>query len=159
MSDNMRKYSLIIAKIMLLCLIVGTVVFIFRRSTLPPEESTKESNIVGEIIEEIFPPETPVGGYVQKNLRKLAHFTEFFVLGLEVALYVSLFIRKKLAVLLSVPFGFIVGLCDETIQIFSGRGPSIFDVLIDFSGFLCAQIIIYTIAIIITVINTKCKQK
>lgn len=144
-----------ILKAALICLIIGTLAFIFSQSTLPPEVSKAESDAVGEIIEEIIPPETPPGEYVQKNLRKIGHFVEFLILGTEVAVFVIFFARKIRYGILSVIFSPLVALCDETIQIFSDRGPSITDVWIDTAGFASASAIAYLIYL--AVIFTKKK--
>ena len=68
-------------------------------------------------------------------LRKLAHFTEFFILGTEgmalrrsyrrrdVCSFITVFLLCNFAAFL-----------DETIQLFSGRGPSVTDIWIDTSG-------------------------
>jgi VanZ family protein len=69
-------------------------------------------------------------------VRKLAHFTEFFVLGLELLTFFAY--RKPLflqAFLLALTHGFFTAFLDETIQIFSGRGPMIQDVWLDVCGF------------------------
>ena len=131
--------------ILLISLIVATVSFIFSQSMLPPETSAAESEAVGGIIEEIIPPDTPAGAYVHKNLRKIAHFTEFAVLGVEIAIFVFLFMHRSAAVLLSYPLAIIIAFFDESIQMFSRRGPSIFDVWIDFLGFFTFASITYVI--------------
>ena len=53
--------------IALIVLILVTIVHAFYQSSLPPAESSKESSKVGEIIEEIIPPQTPPGQFVQQN--------------------------------------------------------------------------------------------
>ena len=146
-------------KILLIAAVILTLAFIFSQSALPREESKKQSDKVGDIIEEIFPPETPVGGFVQKNIRKLAHFTEFAFLGAEVALYMIIFARKKIAVYLSLLIAPNIALLDETIQVFSNRGPAMRDVMIDTAGFYFASIIFYTVAAVIFLIRNKRKQK
>lgn len=148
-----------IAQIVLLLLIISTVASIFIQSTKSQKESTEDSDKVGEIIEEIIPPETAVGGYVQDNIRKLAHFTEFFILGLEVSLYVALFLPSLKMMILSYIFGILIASADETIQIFSGRGPAVKDVMIDFLGFIVSTVIIYTVAAVLRIIIQKSKQK
>lgn len=130
-------------KAALLLLIVMTVAFAFIQSSLPPEVSSSESGAVGDIVGEIIPPETPVGNYVQINLRKIAHFIEFALLGAEVAVYILAFERRARYAALSYPFAVITAFLDESIQMFSNRGPAISDVWIDFSGFLSASIIVY----------------
>ena len=148
-----------IARIALFLLICATVAFIFGQSTLPPEKSQATSDKVGDVVEEIIPPDTSAGDYVQRNIRKIAHFAEFFALGCEVSLYVILFMPKIRWALISLPSALFIAFLDESIQMFSGRGPAILDVWIDFSGFCVASISFYTVATLIFFIHNKCKQK
>ena len=134
-----------IGRYVLIALIVAAILHAFVQSALPPETSAAESNKVGEIIEEIIPPETKPGAFVQKNLRKLAHFTEFFFLGAFTSLYVVFYWNKKSAYCVQLPFGLFVGLLDETIQIFSKRGASVTDVWIDTAGYLSASVIVFAV--------------
>ena len=134
-----------IARISLIVLILCTLAFIFTQSMLSQETSSAESDAVGDIIAEIIPPETPPGEYVQNNLRKIGHFVEFAILGAEIALYVILFLRRYLYAVCALVLSPIVALLDETIQIFSGRGPMIVDVWIDVMGFFSAFVAIYAI--------------
>ena len=147
-----------IVKLTLFLLIILTLAFIFIQSMLPPEKSAEQSGAVGEIIEEIIPPETPVGGYVQTNLRKIAHFVEFAVLGIWVTLLVVLFYRRKPFIFSSFVFAILMGLFDETIQIKSGRGASVSDVWLDFFGFASSAVIIYTVSALTIFIKAKRKQ-
>ena len=140
----MRIEAKRIIKTALIVLMLLNLAFIFVQSLIPPEESSKESGAVGEIIEDIIPPETKPGEFIQINLRKIAHFVEFACLGTTVALYLVLFINRHTAILLSFPAALIVGFIDESLQLFSGRGASVKDVWIDFFGFLSASIIVYT---------------
>ena len=144
---------------LLLLLILATLVFIFVQSMIPPQKSQAESDKVGEIVGEIIPPGTPVGDYVQINIRKIAHFVEFFTLGCEVALYVILFMPRVKWALFSLPSALLIAFFDESIQMFSDRGPSIMDVWIDFAGFFIAGIVFYTVALVVAVIYRKCKRK
>ena len=144
-------------KFALLLLIVATVIFIFIQSILPPEKSSAESDAVGGVIGEIIPPDTKPGAFIQINLRKIAHFTEFFFLGAEIALYVVLFMRQKICVWLSYPVALIIALFDESIQILSDRGPSVTDVWIDFFGFFTSACVTY--AIIFTVKHFLMRKK
>ncbi len=140
----MRTEPKSIIKIALLILIALNLAFIFVQSLIPPEESTKESGAVGEFIEEIIPPETKPGEFIQINLRKIAHFVEFAALGTEVALYWILFLRRRVALFLSFPAALMVGFFDESLQLISERGASVKDVWIDFLGFVFSSVIIYT---------------
>ena len=72
-------------------------------------------------------------------LRKLGHFSEFFLLGL-VSTLTGTTGRRKLASNLPMILyiGLAVAVADETIQYFSpGRSPEVRDILIDYSGFCC----------------------
>jgi VanZ family protein len=138
------------AAIMLLCLILATVGFIFIQSMLSPGVSGAESGAVRRFLEKFFSYDRPIGAFLLNNLRKVAHFVEYGVLGLEISLYVSLFSRDFVRL---APYTALVGhgvaFIDETIQIFSGRGPAILDVWIDTLGFVSASFILYLIAFIL----------
>lgn len=154
-----RERTLRIIKYALLLLIVLNISFIFYQSVLPPSESKEESDSFSEILEEIIPSDTKPGKFIHKNIRKLAHFMEFFSLGALVSTYVIFFLKRIKWALISFPSVFFVAFTDETIQLFSGRGPAIFDVWIDFIGFATSSVIFYTVAIISVFIYRKCKQK
>lgn len=132
MSILRKTFSIILA-----LAICATIAFIFYNSTLPPEESSEQSGAFGDIIAEIIPPETEVGGFVQAYLRKIAHFTEYGLLGIELTLLCMLLLKKRAR---SLPNAFIfsafVALTDETIQIFSKRGASVGDIWIDVGGYV-----------------------
>ena len=148
-----------IARIVLLTLIVATLAFIFVQSVLPPEKSSEQSDKVSDIVEEIIPPETPVGDYVQTNVRKIAHFVEFAALGVWVALYIVGFYRRRTVALASYAAALIVALFDETIQIFSGRGPEIKDVWIDFLGYLTSFTLVIIASFVVMLVIKKIKSK
>lgn len=133
-------------KIALILLMACTVAFIFVNSALPPEQSSEQSDAVGNFIGQIIPPDTDLGAFVQQYLRKIAHFTEYGLLGIEIALYILAFERKRAVVLHSIAVPFAVGLIDESIQMASGRGPSIGDVWIDVGGFFTFSLLCYGIA-------------
>lgn len=69
-------------------------------------------------------------------LRKLAHFAEYLLLGLlsAGALAQTSWAWKQAGMLSG--GGFLLAFLDETLQIFSGRGPAIADVWLDLFGFL-----------------------
>ena len=62
-------------------------------------------------------------------------------------------------ILLTILIAFFVGFTDESIQMFSGRGPAIFDVWIDFAGFATASVIFYTVASLVALIRKKANKK
>ena len=140
----------------LIILIIATLVFIFSNSLKSQEESSEDSAMVGGFLESVFPPDTELGEFVQDNVRKIAHFTEFALLGGLVALYVVFYVkRRRLFLPLSFGFGFLMGFIDESLQYFSSRGPSIMDVWIDFFGFLSVAAAVYLVALVVTLIIMK----
>lgn len=80
-------------------------------------------------------------------VRKVAHLTEYMVLGLIVSLVLKPYRQKKRAVwLFTLLTGPIVSVCDEFIVqqfISHGRTPSPFDVCVDSLGFLLGTAIIF----------------
>ena len=149
-----------ILRYVLLLVILGTVVFIFANSMLPPAKSAEQSDTVKDIIVEILPDDSKAESFVEEYIRKIAHFTEYGLLGVEVAVYLMLFSRRSwrtLATGLLTPF--FVGFTDETIQRFSGRGPSIDDVWIDVGGFvlfyILALAVLFAILLAIKMIRAK----
>ncbi len=117
-------------------LIILTLALIWGHSLLGREASSEESGFVMELLEPVLEMVVGEGNVTEFLVRKLAHFTEFFVLGLEVLTFFAY--RKPLfpqAFLLALTHGFFAAFLDETIQIFSGRGPMIQDVWLDVCGF------------------------
>lgn len=140
-------------------LIILTIALIWGQSFLPPDMSSGES---GFVLEKIVKPvlrfitgkEADISEYF---VRKLAHFTEFMVLGLLVALYrIPSFTSSGICFAnTTFPmrgrqgesttskafffgacalFCFFIAFIDESIQMFTGRGPAIADVWIDTAG-------------------------
>lgn len=112
-------------------LFVLVVALIWAQSFFPPDLSSSESSwITNHIINSVL-NFLGLGSLSSAVVRKLAHATEFAVLGLVTSgLY-----RKSWK-----NYGFVILICfavaflDESIQMFSGRGPAILDVWIDVSG-------------------------
>ena len=123
----------------LLLLIAATLIFIFTNSLLPPEVSSEESDAVSEILEVILPEDTEIQEFVIGNIRKIAHFTEFAVLGAEIFALLALESLSIGKCGMYTSFGSLfLAFIDETLQIFSKRGPTILDVWIDFLGAACS---------------------
>ncbi|MBQ7574621.1 MAG: VanZ family protein [Clostridia bacterium] len=84
--------------------------------------------------------------------RKLAHFTEYTLLGISLYLMLSAWLlrSKKLPYYLTLILAFLYASTDEVHQIFvSGRGPQFGDVLIDTSGALFGLIIVTAVRFLI----------
>jgi VanZ family protein len=130
----------------LLVLILG---FIWGNSLLPGEVSGAFSAKVKDFLASLFGWENaesdPSGHGL---LRKLAHATEFCVLGMCLNWLMHMLRSKKLqAVLLSIGGGLLVASIDETIQCFiPGRGPGIKDVGVDMLGFVLGTLILLGVA-------------
>lgn len=114
----------------------ASLAFIFGNSLLPVEESGNVSGGVQSVIESIVGEDSPVAEFFRQYLRKIAHLTEFALLAIEVTLLRFLYDKRSLhAFVHSLSFGLLVAVTDESIQIFSKRGSSVSDVLIDVSGY------------------------
>ena len=115
-------------------------IFIWGNSLLPGEISGAISDFVKNILAAIFEqgkPEPENSGFL---LRKLAHFTEFTMLGLCLCWLFGMLGKGRL-----LPFlcGAAAACVDETIQLFvPDRGPSVRDVCIDSSGVLLGVILL-----------------
>ena len=129
-------------------LIILTLALIWGHSLLGREASSEESGFVMELLEPVLEMVVGEGNVTEFLVRKLAHFTEFFVLGLELLTFFAY--RKPLfpqAFLLALTHGFFAAFLDETIQIFSGRGPMIQDVWLDVCGFAVGSLLMLGIMV------------
>ncbi len=136
-------------------LLGATVAFIFWHSAQSPTASDKESSLVTEFLRKLFHN----GNISHAFIRKLAHFTEYFGLGAELS--VLLWIEKRRTKQRYLGYwsatGF-VALCDETVQIFSDRGPAIKDVWIDFAGATAGMLLILLLRMLTAKIKGRKKQ-
>lgn len=111
---------------------------IFVMSSFNASLSSNQSNFVVRLIHDIIPS---IDIEILKlGVRKVAHFTEYFILG--ILLYKTLFLYKK-QVYSAIPLGVIYAISDEIHQYFvPGRVADIMDVLIDSMGLLVGIVII-----------------
>lgn len=119
------------AKPFLLALAVLTLLFIWMNSFMPSGVSSKASGYVTKLITPFLEILVGKGHVTEHIVRKLAHVTEYALYGFWLALLAKSDGRKARSALL---IGFLTAFLDETIQIFTGRGPSIKDVWIDLIG-------------------------
>lgn len=123
------------ATIMRIGLILAALAFIWLNSLDSIPESAAKSAFVLKIITPFLERIVGSGNVTDHLVRKLAHFIEFGVLGVLLAAYAAA--RKELrlqAVINCMSFSLAVAVVDESIQLFSGRGSRVQDILIDFSG-------------------------
>ncbi len=145
MNTSAKKIAIWILRIFLTVSCVGLICFIFSNSMEKASDSAARSGDVVEMVQEVVsyvapnsPIATATGAEYDKLhhvIRKLAHFSEFALLGtLLIWCYFSYTLRKKLlfipcAVMLLVPTA------DECLQLFfEGRGAAVTDVCIDVAG-------------------------
>lgn len=137
---------------LLFALLAVTVAVIWFNSAMPVPVSKAQSNMTEQLIENVVPTEVPIFDYIVSHLRKSAHVIEYGLLEVFVFLMFVIFPKhrkktedkknsllsiQKLWNMLTVPLA--VAVTDESIQILSGRGPLISDVLIDMLGAVCAM--------------------
>lgn len=127
-----------------LALTLAVVLFIFGNSLQNGEQSGAASGWVSAILKAIFDPKDAIDPQTFEHfVRKLAHFTEFFWLGMAVCGVLRSLIDGKAPLLSRAPVGsglfflLLIAVCDEFIQSFTGRGPSVRDVMLDFCGAVC----------------------
>ena len=137
-----------VAVIVLLC-------FVFGNSMLSKQDSAEVSATVMELVRGFLRPivEWITGGPVDdvllhKVVRKGAHFTEFAALSFFLTGLLRLFccMWRTHAMGYVLFFSLLIGVLDEFLQSFTGRGSSVRDVVLDFCGalmgILCAIVAI-----------------
>ena len=140
--NEKKKYWTII-------LIVGMTVFIWSNSIVNRENSAQMSGGVVAWLESLL--HTDIS---ELFIRKAAHFCEYAALGF---LYGIQFRhgRKNGQWLYNYTMaGLATAVADESIQILSGRGPMVVDVLLDFSGFIVGFAVVQLVAKLVQ----KCKR-
>lgn len=138
MRTETRKRLIILLRI----LIVISILVAWGHSLMSLPASQKESGLVLKALKPVFKAIMPGKTITDYFIRKLAHFSEFCIMGLEMTMYLQLSqgIKPKLLVntLLS---GLFIAFIDESIQMFTGRGPLISDLWIDLAGFTLGGLI------------------
>lgn len=118
------------------------IMIIFSFSLQNGDESGKLSGgIVAWVVDLLFPEDFAHVELVHFLIRKAAHFTEYFILGVLLSMTVreANWTRPLLKPWI---LGTLVACCDETIQLFSeGRAGMITDVMLDSSGVLTGCVI------------------
>lgn len=131
-------------EIILYICIAATLSFIWIHSAMPRVQSAGESGFFLELLRPILSSFLPDEWVTDHLVRKIAHFTEYGALGVELVLLIRVIkVNKGWKWLLNTAYiGLTIALIDETIQIFSARGPMIEDVWLDLAGYaLCGGIV------------------
>ena len=153
MSDNVKRETIIWdtkSKIHLGITII-VMIFIFIQSALPADLSGAESNVIVKMLSNLTGIEEEALSLI---VRKLAHFTEFMILGICLAVNV----KDILAACNKTVHGFkmsalpwligtIYAVTDEVHQLFvPGRACAFLDICIDSSGVAAGVLIILILA-------------
>lgn len=145
---SQRRHTVV--TVLLALLILANLSLIFFFSAENGEESGSRSAGVTDLILEIICPEFDSLSQAEQQLmetrvhhavRKTAHFLEYALLGFLVGCF-TVFLSQRLIPrirswqtwVIPATFCLLYAISDEIHQIFSGRGPRVTDVLIDFSG-------------------------
>ena len=149
--------------ICLVCILL-TVAFIFYNSAQPVPESQKASASVAETIVSVAPNGGESFGSWNSfvnYIRKAAHALEFFVLGTELSLLFFAVLQKRgvQAVWNVLTLALLTAVTDESIQILSGRGPRVQDVLLDFGGGAVALTLVMLIFLIVRAVQNSHAKK
>lgn len=145
-----------ILRCVLIVLIAATLVFIWSNSLQPREDSLEDSESVTNWVRPLLGALIGEENVTVHLVRKLAHFTEFALLGAELSCLSLLSAKRRLRGLLScLAAGLFVGAIDESLQLLGDRGAQVQDVLLDFSGVLAAVLAIHLLAYLYSRRRTK----
>ena len=105
--------------------------FIFSRSLKTVGESAAESGAATSFLNRLF-GSLHLSEYA---VRKMAHFAEYLILALPATLGALQLVRCRLSGVVALGYALLVAVCDEfVVQMISGRGSRVSDVLIDVGG-------------------------
>ncbi len=139
-------------KDVLICTILTilTVCFIFWNSLQDSASSDAQSGFFTMLFRSIFGVSEDAMDLVSFVVRKLAHFSEFALLGVEIS-----YLKKRVNRLADVSWayvlliGLLVAVTDESLQLLSDRTSSVKDVWLDFFGFTFGLLFLIVIFAII----------
>ena len=149
-----------------LLLSIAWAAVIFSFSAQNAEKSSETSSRVVDIVVEHFVPKykkmPPQKQYTVRQMvtlyvRKSAHMMEYFLLGILLSNWFSVFIRTQwLWRMAAFGSGSLFAASDEFHQNFSaGRSPQAMDVLIDASGVMCGVIAVSLLHILLSYIRGR----
>ena len=151
-----KPTSQTVLTVLLLLLIAATVAFTWGNSLESRTESAQKSQKVLEVVSVVLEPILGEGKVTIPLVRKLAHVTEFGVLGIGLALL--LVVRRQVkghTVVFILLASLFVAVVDETLQIFSRRGPLVSDIWIDMAGATVGIILVLCVRWISLLIRRK----
>ncbi len=129
------------AALFVVVLIICTIAFSWSNSLQNPEDSMKRSDIAEDVVRPLILA-LPVEQWHSEDMvtyitRKLGHFAEYFLLGAELMI-LALLLRPacRLRWVWLLLFAAVIAAIDESLQLTSGRGAAVSDVLLDACGAL-----------------------
>lgn len=152
---------IVVARILFTLCIVGTIIFIFSNSAQVAQVSSGRSGEITMKLNELLGRLHPRFQLTEHIVRKLAHLTEYMMLGFWLMLTLRVY-TKRVVSHISWPlfFGLLVPVADESIQMFTdGRSAEVRDVLIDFSGVLLGLFVALLLLLFIRMISILIKNK
>ena len=134
--NRLMMFFIIVFRIIFTAAVFLTIAFIFYNSSRVAEVSSQYSGYFTALTNSLL-AHTPVDIVLTEyQVRKLAHITEFAVLGFLLTFCLRVY-TKRLIAFCAWPllFGLFIAVCDEFLQVFvPGRTSSIKDIFIDFTG-------------------------
>ena len=131
---NQKNKAIVVVFIVL---IGAALLFIWSNSLESMELSYQKSAFLLKVLTFLLQPIFGKGNISDHLIRKLAHFTEFSILGALLSLYIAMRGRMQVqSVLNCMFFCLAAAVADEAIQLISARGSQVTDVLLDFAGAL-----------------------
>ena len=131
---------------------------IWQFSLSPASESSATSGEVLVFCNDVLEKAGTSFRLTSHTVRKLAHFTEFFVLGV-LSFAAALAHGLRLPYLLSASLVLLVATVDETVQRFvPGRGPAVRDVLLDLTGGIAGAAFLWLLYILVKETYKKRKK-
>ncbi len=122
-----------------------TVLFIWGQSLLGRELSRLQSETVQGFLGGLL-GEQVYDTFLYLHIRKVAHFTEYALFGMEWMGY-RLTVRgtRRPPRWLLCVVGPAVAVCDELLQFVSARAPMVTDVLLDCGGYACGAAVVFAL--------------
>ena len=136
---KLMMFFIILFRIIFTAAVFATIAFIFYNSSQVAEISSGYSSQVTDIANKLLSYSPFDIVLTEHQVRKLAHFAEFALLGFLLTFCLRVY-TKRLIAFCAWPLllGLFIAVCDEFLQRFvPGRSSSIKDIFIDFGG-VCA---------------------
>lgn len=159
--ENRRRLRTRIFQVLFTCFTIATILFIFSNSMEIAQVSSGKSAAVTEFLNKILRKLGFGLQLTEHRVRKLAHFTEYAMLGFWLMLTLRVYTRRILThIFFPLFMGLFIPVADETLQLFvSGRSGEVKDVLIDFSGVLVGLFCALFLLLLVRMLGILIKNK